>query len=145
VQIIGRAELGSLVLLDEPESHLHPSLLTALVRCLNEILEALDSYSVVATHSPVVLQEIPRSCVRVIGRAGNRTRVAWPESETFGENVGYLTSNVFHLDSRQTDYHRILERLASTMSVEAIDALFDLGLSMQARAYVLALKRGALT
>ncbi|UOZ08828.1 AAA family ATPase [Amycolatopsis sp. WQ 127309] len=140
-QVIGHAEPGSLVLIDEPESHLHPSLLAALIRALNVILTRLESYSIIATHSPVVLQEIPRRYVRVLQRFGSATQVVTPSAETFGENVGYLTTNVFDLDSTQTDYHSVLADLAEDMSVDRIERLFDEEMSVQARAYVIALQR----
>ena len=48
---------GSLVLFDEPELHLHPNMLTSLMRLLHEVLQDFDSYAILATHSPQVLQE----------------------------------------------------------------------------------------
>lgn len=141
VQVIAHSEPLSLVLIDEPESHLHPSLLAALVRALNVVLDGVDSYAVVATHSPVVLQEIPRRYVRILQRFGDTTGVASPSIETFGENVGYLTSNVFHLDSTETDYHAVLKQLATTRTLDEIEELFDDEMSAQARAYVLGFLR----
>ncbi|MFI9007009.1 AAA family ATPase [Actinosynnema sp. NPDC053489] len=141
VQMIGHSDQGSLVLIDEPESHLHPSLLAALMRAISETLSQLNSYAVVATHSPVVLQEIPRRHVRILRRFGQQTEVANPLVETFGENVGYLTTNIFDLDSTKTDYHAALEKLAQTKTIEEIEALFDGDMSMQARAYVLRIQR----
>jgi hypothetical protein len=141
-QAIGRIEPRSIVLIDEPESHLHPSLLAAMLRALNLILSRYESYAIIATHSPVVLQEIPRRYVRVLQRYGQKTTVTQPLSETFGENVGYLTSNVFDLDSTKTDYHSVLEGLAAEMSMEEIDELFEDDMSAQARAYLYSIKSG---
>lgn len=141
VQIIGHCERRSLILVDEPESHLHPSLLAAFIRSLNLILDRFDSYAIIATHSPVVLQEVPRQYVRIVQRFGQKTSVVDPLIETFGENVGYLTTNIFHLDSEKTDYHAVLKDLAASMSLDEIEALFGDEMSMQARAYVAALQR----
>ncbi|MEU7673852.1 AAA family ATPase [Micromonospora taraxaci] len=142
VHVAGHCEPGSLVLIDEPESHLHPSLLAALIRALNMTLQRTDSYAILATHSPVVLQEVPRRYVQILHRYGKETSISRPSSETFGENVGYLTSNVFHLDSTKTDYHFVLERLAQEMSLEQVEELFDDEMSLQARAYLLGLMDG---
>ena len=140
-QVIAHSEYRSLILIDEPESHLHPSLLAALMRALNSVLKRLDSYAIVATHSPVVLQEVPRRYVKILQRFGDATRVKQPNLETFGENVGYLTANVFHLDSTQTDFHAVLKELAATKSIEEIEDLFEGDMSAQARAYVLGFMR----
>ncbi|MFI6227191.1 AAA family ATPase [Micromonospora echinospora] len=142
VQIVGRIEPRSLILVDEPESHLHPSLLAALIRAMNRVLQEYDSYAIISTHSAVVLQEIPRRYVRILQRYGRRTMVREPLAETFGENVGYLTSNVFDLDSTKTDYHAVLEDLADDLSMDEIEELFDYDMSTQARSYVLNIKQG---
>jgi predicted ATP-dependent endonuclease of OLD family len=62
---------GSLVLFDEPELHLHPNMLTSLMRLLHEVLQDFDSYAILATHSPQVLQEIPARSIRILERDGS--------------------------------------------------------------------------
>ncbi|MFI6163150.1 AAA family ATPase [Micromonospora haikouensis] len=142
VHLAAHLERRSLVLIDEPESHLHPPLLAALIKSINLLLERRDSYAVIATHSPVVLQEVPRRYVRVLRRNGQHTYVHEPEIETFGENVGTLTRHVFDLDSSSTDYHEILGRLSKSHTIQEIDAMFGgEGMSAQARAYVRGVQR----
>jgi ABC-type cobalamin/Fe3+-siderophores transport system ATPase subunit len=126
----------SLVLIDEPEAHLHPPLLAALLKSLRRALEAQDSYAVVATHSPVALQETPARFVRILRRFGESTSAVKPTSETFGENIGILTRDVFDLNSSETDFHDVLERLATDLTVEEIETLFGHRLGFQARSYV---------
>ncbi|MBW6100166.1 ATP-binding protein [Escherichia coli] len=46
-----------LVLFDEPETHLHPPLLAVLMSALRIVLNEVDAFAIVATHSPVVVQE----------------------------------------------------------------------------------------
>lgn len=103
----------TLILLDEPEGHLHPPLLSAFVRALSELLVQRNGVAIIATHSPVVLQEVPSSCVSIINRFGLVTRVRRPEIETFGENVGVLTREIFGLEVSQSGFHRILEEQAN--------------------------------
>ncbi|HTD07720.1 MAG TPA: AAA family ATPase, partial [Solirubrobacteraceae bacterium] len=102
VQLCANLERRSIVLFDEPELHLHPPLLAALLRSIGVALERHDSFAVVATHSPVVLQEIPGRQVKVLRRYPGDLAVEGPEIETFGENVGALTRQVFSLDSSAT-------------------------------------------
>ncbi len=58
----------TLVLLDEPEAHLHPPLLSAFVRALSELLIDRNGVAIIATHSPVVVQEVPKRCVWKVRR-----------------------------------------------------------------------------
>ncbi|WP_198414483.1 AAA family ATPase [Cryobacterium sp. Sr8] len=107
-KLVETVEEKSLVLLDEPEAHLHPPLLSAFVRALSDLLVNRNGVAIVATHSPVVLQEVPKSCVWKIGRNGDDTWVARPKLETFGENVGTLIDEVFGLEVTSTGFHRLL-------------------------------------
>lgn len=102
----------SFVLLDEPEGHLHPPLLSAFVRALSELLIDRNGLAVIATHSPVVLQEVPKSCVWKFHRVGKITKIERPQIETFGENVGTLTNEVFRLEVTSTGFHQILLQAA---------------------------------
>lgn len=108
-RLVARVEEKTLILLDEPESHLHPPLLSAFTRALSELLHNRNGVAIVATHSPVVLQEVPRSCVHVITRSRLSMQAERPRIETFGENVGSLTREVFGLEVSQSGFHALLQ------------------------------------
>lgn len=103
----------TLVVLDEPEAHLHPPLLSSLIRCLGELLARKNSMCVVATHSPVVLQEIPRDCALVISGQDETKTARPPRIETYGEDIGALTHEVFGLEVEDSGFYRTLKELAS--------------------------------
>lgn len=107
-RLVELIEEKSLVLIDEPEGHLHPPLLSAFVRALSELLIDRNGVGIIATHSPVVLQEVPRLCAWVLNRTGLAARADRPDLETFGENVGILTREVFGLEVVQTGFHRLI-------------------------------------
>lgn len=112
-RLVARVEEKTLILLDEPESHLHPPLLSAFTRALSELLYDRNGVAIIATHSPVVLQEVPRSCVHVITRSRLSMHVERPRIETFGENVGSLTREVFGLEVSRSGYHALLQAAVS--------------------------------
>ncbi|WP_030267216.1 AAA family ATPase [Streptomyces violens] len=129
----------TLVLIDEPEIHLHPPLLSALIRTLTDLLTDRNGMAVMATHSPVVLQEIPASCVYKLRRYGNVLTAERPERETYGENVGELTHEAFGLEATATGYHATLTELVEQdLSYEEIVAEFT-GLGSEARAVLRAM------
>ena len=123
VQLVAHLEKRSLVLIDEPESHLHPPLLAALLSGVSIALQRNDSIAVVATHAPVVIQEIPGRYVRTLSRAGSHTSVGSPNIETYGENLGTLTRHVFHLDNSASDFQGILARLGRRLTTEDVEQL----------------------
>lgn len=99
----------SLVLLDEPEGHLHPPLLASFVRALSDLLTDRNAVALLGTHSPVVLQEVPRSCVWKVSRRGTM-QPERPSIETYGENVGVLTHEIFGLEVRRSGFHAEIEK-----------------------------------
>src|SRR4029077_1742647 len=90
-RLVETVEERTLILFDEPESHLHPPLLSAFIRALSDLLIDRNGVAVIATHSPVVLQEVPACCAWKLQRYGGLLEAERPEAETFGENVGVLT------------------------------------------------------
>lgn len=109
-RLVELVEDRSLVLFDEPEAHLHPPLLAAFVRALTRLVGDRNGVAILATHSPVVLQELPRACVYIIRRSGSELRADRPENETFGENLGTLTREVFGYEVTETDFHQEIRR-----------------------------------
>lgn len=107
-QLVELVEEKTLVLIDEPEGHLHPPLLSAFTRALSDLLVARNGVGLIATHSPVVLQEVPRDCVWKLQRFGAECTAERPGIETFGENVGVLTREVFGLEVTKTGFHQLI-------------------------------------
>ncbi len=107
-QLVEKVEESTLVLLDEPETHLHPPLLSAFIRALSDLLIDRNGVALITTHSPVVLQEAPRNCVWKLWRSDVIMNAQRLEVETFGGNVGSLINEVFGLEVTYSGFHRIL-------------------------------------
>ncbi|MFD9420857.1 AAA family ATPase [Streptomyces goshikiensis] len=130
----------SLVLLDEPESHLHPPLLAGFVRVLSDLLTDRNGVAVIATHSPVVLQEVPSSCVYKLSLSGATCWPRRPRIETYGENVGVLTHEVFGLEVMESGfYSEIHTAVAELDTYEQVLSRFGNKLGSEAKGLVRAL------
>lgn len=139
-RLVELVEEQSLILLDEPESHLHPPLLSAFIRTLSELLTGQNGVALVATHSPVVLQETPKACAWILDRSGATARARRPVPETFGENIGRLTHEVFGLEVTETGFYEMLREAAGQNSdYEGVISEFHGQLGTEARAILHAL------
>lgn len=98
----------TMVLLDEPENHLHPPLVSSFIRALSELLIDRNGIAVVATHSPVILQEVPSSCVWKIRRSGRETVAERLTTESFGGTIASLISEVFGLEVSNSGFHKLI-------------------------------------
>ena len=130
-------EPESIILFDEPETHLHPNAVANLFLVLSDILAEYESYAVVATHSPVVLQEVPSRRVLHFVREGDTTTAELLPVESFGESVTELTRHVFKTFEVDSLYKNVLAELAQRMAPEEVLSLFPNGLGLAAQSYLL--------
>lgn len=135
--VIARIQEHTLILFDEPETHLHPNAVAHLFNVLDRILKRYDSFAIIATHSPIVIQEIPRKRLILLTREGNNTLNTPMEFETFGESISELTRHVFDTVSTPHYYKKVLKSLSENRSFEEVNNLFDDGLSFNAKSYLL--------
>lgn len=127
----------TLVLLDEPEGHLHPPLFSSFVRSLSYLLSERNGAAIIASHSPVILQEVPKDCTWILNRSGSSVNAKRPDIETFGENVGVLTREVFGLEVTHSGFHQLLEKeIQNSTSYEEILNNFNGKLGNEAKSII---------
>ena len=136
--LVAKIQDNTLVLFDEPETHLHPNAVAHLFSVMSMMLKQFNSFAIIATHSPIVIQEIPRKRVILLTREGNSTLSSIMNFETFGENISELTRHVFDTVNIPNHYKTVLKRLSKKMSFEEVNNLFENGLGFNAKAYLLA-------
>ncbi|MGJ7562316.1 AAA family ATPase [Variovorax sp. GB1R11] len=129
-------EIGTLVLVDEPENHLHPNFITHLMALLRDILVRTGSFALVASHSAFVVREVTAKDVSIMSRAedGSPT-IRRPRLQTLGASVEAVSSYVFGdetvpalarltvdalKDLPDVDFELTLNRLHTEFSNEAI-------------------------
>jgi len=95
----------SLLLIDEPETHLHPNSISLFINVINKILKRFNSYAIIATHSPQVVQEVPAKDIVVIERNNDVPGIRPVGLETFGENLNTITQRIFDTISND-EYYR---------------------------------------
>lgn len=93
--IISEIQDNTLILFDEPESHLHPNAISILMNVLYNLLNDFNSFGIIATHSPIVIQEISSRNVKVFKRDGDFLEVSNIGHETFSENLTTITDEIF--------------------------------------------------
>jgi predicted ATPase len=145
-KLVEKIDEKALVLMDEPESHLHPPLLSAFTRALADLLNNRNAVAIIATHSPVVLQEVPKQCVWKLRRNRLLANADRPEGEIFGENVGILTREVFQLEVSKSGFHALLAKsVAEGKTADEILSEYQRQIGFEGKAILLSLiaARGA--
>lgn len=119
------ARLSKIILLDEPETYMHPELarrfISELYRITSEHGDDASVQIIIGTHSPFMLSDaLPEEVIRLdIDRdTGNAVVLGEPEKNYFGANIHTILADSFFLqftigeDSRkflQWSYDRLLE------------------------------------
>ncbi len=99
----------TIVLIDEPEIHLHPPLLSTYIRTLSMLLRKRNAVAIIATHSPIVLQEVPETCVTKVDRIGRQMMFSRPGIETFASGTDQLTRDIFGYEIIKTGFYKLLQ------------------------------------
>lgn len=141
-KLVEKLEEETLVLLDEPETHLHPPLLSTFIHAISSLLKRKNAVAIIVTHSPVVVQEIPRQCVWKLSRFRDKMKAQRFDCETFGENFGKIMREVFGLEAQESGFYKMIAQDAeSGKSFKDIVRKYDNQLGSEARMILLSLLR----
>lgn len=139
-EIVANIRYDSLLLYDEPETHLHPNAITQLMNTVYELVDEFQSYCIIATHSPLVVRELFSKNVYVIDREDSFISARRIPMESFGENLSVLTEEIFGNKGIPKQYKKILQNLVDNgYSYEEIVSLLefdDIPLSLNARIFI---------
>lgn len=130
---------GTLVIIDEPETHLHPNLVTSFMDLLYSVLEATSSIAVIATHSAYVVREVPSHCAHIIKISNTgETSISNSYTNTLGANVSSLSNFVFSDPQVDSFNNRIAKEAAKsgkefTEIVEQYSDLMSIDMLMKIR------------
>ena len=143
--ILANIRYDSLVLFDEPENHLHPSAITSLINAICELLDIFQSFSVVVTHSPLIVREMLAKNVYVMSRYDNTPDIRKIGIESFGENVSTLNNVIFGKDGVQPYFRKRIKHLMKTenltsQQMEEILEDGDLPISLNTSIYIKSLE-----
>jgi energy-coupling factor transporter ATP-binding protein EcfA2 len=124
INVLGSIRRNSLILIDEPELFLHPSLEIELISMLKSILKAYSSKALIATHSLVLTREVPRDCVYVFQPTDEGLLIKHPPFQTFGGDVQRISSYVFGDNSVSKPFEKWIDEQAENHgSREAVLAM----------------------
>ena len=107
-----------------------------------EMIDKYDSYAIFATHSPIILQELPSKNIQILEKIDNTVAARNPLIECFGDNISQIISDVFDVTETESYHKQVLKRLSKEVSEEDVYELFSGHLSLDAKIYLKTLYRG---
>ncbi|HWX51537.1 MAG TPA: ATP-binding protein [Roseomonas sp.] len=144
INILGAIRRDSLILIDEPELFLHPTLEIRFIGMLKRILQHFNSKALMATHSVVTVREVPSDCVHVFERTDEGLVVKRPPFQTFGGDIQRITSYVFGDSATSKPFEGwIKEQLGELGSADALIAALGHDINEELMVQIRAMDSGA--
>lgn len=114
-------DTGTLVIMDEPETHLHPNLVCDFMNLIYQVLRATKSVALIATHSAYVVREVPTHCAHVYVVEDGIPSENQVYLRTLGANIDNISQAVFGDSNADRFHQQIARELAKgKRSVEAL-------------------------
>ena len=140
VQACGSLRSGSILLVDEPETHLHPRFISIYMRVLDALLEASKSIAIIATHSAYVVREVPSQRVRIMqARAQDKPTLSEPGFQTFGSSIDRISQFVFQDFEENHRFQAVIRDWVENENAPTLDEFrkqFSSGLNSETRSLV---------
>lgn len=118
-KLVSEVRMNSIVLIDEPELHLHPSWMTSYIYRLKKLFKNYNCHFIICTHSPLLVANLNKDDIIVLQKNHDRIVAKNVSVGTFGVEIDEILSNVFDvrlLDSKliRTTFEQIEKLLEST-------------------------------
>ena len=105
---------GALVVIDEPETHLHPNLVSQFMLLLSRMLSRYKSIALIATHSIYVVREVPTYCNHLLSRSQDGgLEIDSVYLPTLGASPTSLSMAIFGDDTAAKVSRQIARKIAS--------------------------------
>lgn len=107
--IFSKINLDALLVIDEPEVHLHPRAINKFFKLLAKLLKQFQCFCIVSTHSPLIVRELLGEYVYIMRRNDDILTLGKIGIETLGEDISTLYEEIFGYDEGDTSLAAIIK------------------------------------
>lgn len=109
--IIAHIRYDSLLLFDEPETHLHPNAIAQLMNTIYSLVTRFESFCIITTHSPIIIRELFSRNVYIFDRFEDNLSIRKIGLESFGANLSDITEEIFGTSEIPKHYQSLIKSL----------------------------------
>ena len=100
--LIKEIEDNSIILIDEPETHLHPRWTREFISYIDSLFSGYKVHVMIATHSPVIASDVPMECIIGLKNKNGCIEQYKPKDRTLGGDSSQLLLDVFELQNLES-------------------------------------------
>ncbi|NVJ62499.1 MAG: AAA family ATPase [Gammaproteobacteria bacterium] len=123
--LVAEIEDESLIIIDEPELYLHPTLEVALINMLKKLLGETKSSAIIATHSPLIAREVARDGIVILKNKNGYTSAVKPEIQTFGESLEIIIGEAFEDFHTDKPFQSEIDQLKQKEGLDNIESMLS--------------------
>src|SRR5690606_27610625 len=138
-ELIANIRLNSLLIYDEPETHLHPNAISKLINTIIKLNNEFNSFCLIATHSPLIVRELFSKDVLIMEKEENNLFIRKPSIETFAENLTVITEDIFNNRDIEKNFKSVLKEIINVLQISDYEKVLseleskNINLSLNAR------------
>jgi|GEM_PF-2641616 len=102
--LIKEIEPNTLILIDEPETHLHPRWTQEFVEYLTDLFGHYAVHFIVATHSPLIAADVPAESITGLLNEQGRIKPYYPKDRTLGGHSNEILRDVFQINDLSSKF-----------------------------------------
>lgn len=125
----------SVILIDEPETHLHPRWIKNYIDLIVKLFGNFKVHFIIATHSPLIASDVPKECIVGLKRNKNNEIVQYLINEnTLGGETSDILEDVFNIVDYSGEFtitkKEMIKKLLNEKKIrEALELYDDLSMS----------------
>ncbi|PGL47819.1 hypothetical protein CN922_21905 [Bacillus cereus] len=129
VELADSVTENSIILIDEPETHLHPKWIRNYIAILKSIIGKVNCHVIIATHAPLIVSDIPKESIVMLKKEGHMIQQSEIYEETIGLEYEEVLKRIFQVDTNRglvlKNYEsKILESIEKD-DLETVVRLYD--------------------
>lgn len=88
---------NSIVLIDEPETHLHPKWISGFIKTILEMFGDVKCHVIIATHSPLIISDVSKNSIIGLRKKNDLVKQVDIDDKTLGLNYDDVLSEILNL------------------------------------------------
>jgi predicted ATP-dependent endonuclease of OLD family len=95
--LIQSVEDGCVIIIDEPETHLHPKWVRGFIYNLYKLFNQFKAHIIIASHSPMIVADVPKDCIIGLHKVESKISQYDIKERTLGGEPADILCEVFRL------------------------------------------------
>ncbi|WP_410503327.1 AAA family ATPase (plasmid) [Exiguobacterium acetylicum] len=119
-------EENSIVLIDEPETHLHPKWISGFIKTILEMFGNVKCHVIIATHSPLIISDVSKNSIIGLKKRDDLVKQVDVDDKTLGLNYDDVLSEILNLKEDGAMIYEYRELILNALEHGELDLALEI-------------------